>query len=162
MQNEKNFVIRRAEKKDIPEMLRLLVEVNMVHHTIRPDLFKGPATKYTEADLEKRILQIDDPIFICEDADGTFYGYIFCETQQTPDTFLRCGMKTLYIDDLCVDEISRGHHVGEKLYHAAMDYARETGCYNVTLHVWEGNDGAEKFYRAMGMKPQYTCMETIL
>ena len=37
--------IRYAEERDIDDILRLLVQVNMVHHTIRPDLFKGPATK---------------------------------------------------------------------------------------------------------------------
>ena len=40
--------IRRAEKKDISKVLELLVQVNMVHHNGRPDLFKGPATKYTQ------------------------------------------------------------------------------------------------------------------
>ena len=47
--------IRHAEKKDITDMLRLLTEVNMVHHTIRPDLFKGPATKYSHEELEQKL-----------------------------------------------------------------------------------------------------------
>ena len=40
-------MIRRAKENDIPDVLRLLVQVCMVHHNGRPDLFKGPATKYT-------------------------------------------------------------------------------------------------------------------
>ena len=43
--------VRRATEKDIPRILELLVQVNMVHHLGRPDLFNGPATKYTEEEL---------------------------------------------------------------------------------------------------------------
>ena len=47
--------IRRAQEHDIEDILRLLVEVNMVHHTIRPDLFKGPATKYNAQELAEKL-----------------------------------------------------------------------------------------------------------
>lgn len=160
--SDENFILRRAEEKDISEIRRLLVEVNMVHHNIRPDLFKGPATKYSEEELKGMVHDDDNPIFVCVNSDGTFYGYIMCQLEETKESALRTGIKTLYIDDLCADEGSRGHHVGEKLYHFAVKYAKAIGCYNVTLHVWEGNDTAENFYKAMGMKPQFTCMEMIL
>lgn len=160
--SDNHFILRRAEEKDISEIRRLLVEVNMVHHNIRSDLFKGPATKYSEEELKGMVHDDENPIFVCVDSDGKFYGYIMCQLEVTEENALRTGIKTLYIDDLCVDEISRGHHVGEKLYHYTVDYAKKIGCYNVTLHVWGGNDNAQKFYEAMGMKPQFTCMETIL
>ena len=34
-------MVRRAEVRDIPAILNLLVQVDMVHHNGRPDLFKG-------------------------------------------------------------------------------------------------------------------------
>ena len=40
--------------------------------------------------------------------------------------------------------------------------AKKLGCYELTLNVWEGNDGALAFYKAMGMKPKETQMEYIL
>jgi ribosomal protein S18 acetylase RimI-like enzyme len=70
--------------------------------------------------------------------------------------------KTLYLDDLCVDESARGRHVGSILYNAVLEHARKLGCHNVTLHVWECNPSARKFYEAMGMKPMSTTMETVL
>ncbi len=154
--------IRRAEKKDIDDMLRLLTEVNMVHHTIRPDLFKGPATKYSHEELEQKLNVKDDPIFVYTDESDNMLGYIFCEAQEVKESPLRTGIRTLYIDDLCVDETSRGKHVGKQLYEYVLDYARSMGYYNVTLHVWGGNDSALKFYRKMGMQDQYLCMEQIL
>ncbi len=160
--DSKSFQIRRAVDADIPDIQRLLVEVNMVHHNIRPDLFKGPATKYNVEELGQILKDENRPVFAYIGEDGTFCGYIFCEIMHTEESPLRTGIKTLYIDDLCVDEASRGKHVGSALYRYAVDYARQIGCYNVTLHVWGGNDSAEQFYRNMGMKTQYTCMEEIL
>ena len=154
--------IRRAEKKDIEDILRLLTQVNMVHHAIRPDLFKGPATKYSHAELEQKILAEEDPIFVLTDEEDHMLGYIFCETQEVIESPLRTGIRTLYIDDLCVDETARGQHVGRQLYEYALDYARSHGFYNVTLHVWGGNDPALQFYQKMGMQNQYQCLEQIL
>ena len=45
--------VRRAVKEDIPRLLELLVHVDMVHHNGRPDLFNGPATKYSAEELEE-------------------------------------------------------------------------------------------------------------
>ncbi len=154
--------IRRAEKKDIDDILRLLVEVNMVHHTIRPDLFKGPATKYNAEELAAKLREDEDPIFVGVDEDDRLLGYIFCQSEEVEESPLRTGIRTLYIDDLCVDETSRGQHVGQKLYEYVLDYAREKGFYNVTLHVWGGNESALAFYRKMGMTEQFTCLEQVL
>ena len=71
-------------------------------------------------------------------------------------------IKTLYIDDICVDENARGKHVGKALYEYVHDYAQSIGCNNITLNVWDGNDAALNFYRNMGMKVQKTTMEVIL
>ena len=157
-----NMQIRYAEERDTDDILRLLVQVNMVHHTIRPDLFKGPATKYSREELLAKLHLEDDPIFVCVDDEDRLLGYIFCMTETVEESPLRTGIRTLYIDDLCVDETSRGQHVGQMLYRHVLDYARSKDYYNVTLHVWGGNDGALRFYRAMGMQDQFTCLEQIL
>ena len=41
-------------------------------------------------------------------------------------------------------------------------FAKEQGCYNVTLNVWECNPSARKFYEKAGLKPYKTGMEVIL
>ena len=139
--------IRLAEHRDIDDILHLLTQVNMVHHRIRPDLFKGPATKYSREELEEKIWSWEDhstddrredgqpperqpledqspnrpsrtvpspkdPVFVFPDDDGHILGYIFCEAQEVVESPLRTGIRTLYIDDLCVDETARGRHIG--------------------------------------------------
>ena len=153
-------MIRKAEKKDIPGIIKLLHQVNMVHHVIRPDLFKPYTTKYNEQELEALLDDDNKPIFVFD--DGKIQGHAFCQVTEVKGDKLLQDIKTLYIDDICVDEKARGKHVGKALYEFVRDYAKSIGCYNITLNVWEGNDSATSFYRNMGMKVQKTGMETIL
>ena len=153
--------IRPAEARDIPDVLRLLVQVNMVHHNGRPDLFKGPATKYDAEELKAIFADAQRPVFVY-DEDGHVLGYAFCVFQQHVDSPLMTDIKTLYIDDLCVDENQRGKHIGTALYRHVLDFARQSGCYNVTLNVWSCNPSALRFYEKCGLAPQKIGMEKIL
>ena len=153
-------MIRTANTSDLKRIIELLHQVNMVHHVIRPDLFKPYATKYNEQELEDLLSDESKPIFVYD--DGVVRGYAFCQISEVKDNQLLQDVKTLYIDDICVDENARGKHVGKALYEYVRDYARSIGCYHITLNVWEGNDAALSFYRNMGMKVQKTTMEAIL
>ncbi len=155
------ITVRPAREGDIPAILDLLVQVNMVHHNIRPDLFRGPAVKYSAGDLILLFQDPDSPVFVAEAEDGSVLGHCFCQLQQHSDAIFT-DARTLYIDDICVDEKCRGRSVGRLLYHHAVDFARSSGCYNVTLNVWQGNDPAMAFYRNMGMSTQKITMEQIL
>ena len=153
-------MIRKAKKSDIKRIIELLHQVNMVHHVIRPDLFKPYTTKYDEQALEELLNNGNKPIFVFD--DGVVQGYAFCQVTEVKNDQLLQDIKTLYIDDICVDETARGKHVGKALYDYVHDYALSIGCYNITLNVWKGNEPAICFYRNMGMQVQKTTMETIL
>ncbi len=154
--------VRRAQKQDIPGILALLLQVDMVHHKGRPDLFKGPATKYDEDELETLMSDPQRPIFVYEDEEGRVLGHAFCIHKQVVDDPVLTDVKTLYIDDICVDEKGRGKGIGKSLYLYVKEYARENGFYNITLNVWNCNPGAMKFYEAMGLLPQKICMEELV
>ena len=154
--------IRRAEKKDMPGINRLLRQVLMVHHNGRPDLFKANAKKYTDEQLEELIEDDTKPVFVCVDEKNMVLGYAFCVWQQHINSEILTDIKTLYIDDLCVEETKRGQHIGKSLYEYVLDYARENKFYNVTLNVWSLNESAMKFYEACGLVPQKVGMEKIL
>lgn len=154
--------VRKAEIKDIPAILKLLVQVDMVHHNGRPDLFKGPATKYDAKQLEEIIGDEKTPVFVCINDEGSVVGHAFCIHKQILNDSVLTDIKTLYIDDICVDEVARKSGVGKALYDHVIEYAKSQDCYNVTLNVWSCNPGAMKFYEMMGMKPQKIGMETIL
>lgn len=154
--------IRRAKVQDIDGINNLLMQVCLVHHKGRPDLFKYGAKKYSDEELKEIIADDMRPIFVAVDDAQKVLGYAFCIFQQHINNNILTDIKTLYIDDLCVDETIRGQHIGKRLYDAVLSFAKESGCYNVTLNVWSLNEGAMKFYEACGLKPQKVGMETIL
>ena len=153
--------VRRAEKRDIPALMKLLAQVNRVHYDGRPDLFKL-TTKYTEDELAGILENDRTPVFVCEDGAGCILGHGFCMLQRPENTRLLHDNLTLYIDDICVDETARGQQVGRAIYEHILSFARSCGCYNVTLNVWTCNPGAMRFYEALGMEPYKVGMETIL
>ena len=154
--------IRRACLKDMYGINNLLMQVCLVHHRGRPDLFKYGAKKYTDAELSDIIKDDLRPILVATDEKDNVLGYAFCIFQQHINNNILTDVKTLYIDDLCVDENLRGQHIGKKLYDAVLSFAKDHGCYNVTLNVWSLNEPAMKFYESCGLKPQKIGMETIL
>ncbi len=154
--------IRRAEEKDMNGINHLLCQVLMVHHNGRPDLFKGNVKKYTDEELLQIIKDDGRPIFVGVDEKEHVLGYAFCVFQQHVNDNILTDIKTLYIDDLCVDENIRGQHIGKQLYEHVLVFAKESGCYNVTLNVWSCNEGAMKFYEKCGLVPQKIGMEKIL
>ena len=154
--------IRRAKTTDMAGINKLLEQVLMVHHNGRPDLFKSGAKKYTDEELTLIIADDMKPIFVAVDEQEKVMGYAFCLFQQHLNNNILTDIKTLYIDDLCVDENLRGMHIGRQLYDYVLSYAKEQGCYNLTLNVWSCNESAVKFYEKCGLVPQKVGMEKIL
>lgn len=152
--------IRTAQPADIPQLARLLYQVCAVHAEQRPDLFRAGARKYTDEQLEALLQDASVRIFVAAE-DAHLLGYAFCFIRHSESNAL-CDIKTLYLDDLCVDADCRGRKIGTKLYEHTVAYAREIGCYNVTLNVWACNKDAMRFYEHCGMQIQKLGMETIL
>lgn len=154
--------IRRAKDSDMSGINKLLQQVLMVHHNGRPDLFKANVKKYTDEELSEILADDSKPIFVALDEKEEVLGYAFCVFQQHINNNILTDIKTLYIDDLCVDEDKRGQHIGKQLYEYVLQFAKEQGCYNVTLNVWSLNENAMKFYESCGLVPQKVGMEKIL
>ena len=151
------MLIRRAEITDIPDILRLLVQVCNVHQDIRPDIFKRDGVKYTESDLRELLTDESRPVW-CAVEDRHFLGYCFCQWKEYRDSSVSTDRKELYIDDLCVDEAARGKGVATELFRYVTAVAKSEGANFITLNVWEGNS-ARSFYDKMGMKPRKTTLE---
>lgn len=156
-----NVTIRTASEGDIPALDRLLFQVHKVHSDVRPDIFKAGAKKYTDDELSAILSNEKTPVFVAEVA-GSVAGYAFCVHKQLLDNNNMTDIKTLYIDDLCVDAELRGRHIGKALYDYVLCYAKQNGFYNVTLNVWADNKSAVRFYESIGMRVQKIGMEKIL
>ncbi len=133
-------MVRKAAKRDVQAIIKLLHQVDMVHHVIRPDLFKPNTTKYNEQELEALLEDESKPIFVYD--NGQVLGHAFCMFTEVKDDKLLQNIKTLYIDDICVDEKARGKHVGNRLQqHYPECMGRQRSC---TKFLQEyGHEGAK-------------------
>ena len=152
------MLIRRAVISDIPDILRLLVQVCNVHQAIRPEIFKRDGVKYTESDLCELLQDESRPVWCALDGER-FLGYCFCQWVEYRDSSVSTDRRELYIDDLCVDESARGRGVATALFRHVTEAARASGTDFITLNVWRGNDSALRFYEKMGMTPRKTTLE---
>lgn len=155
------MLIRKAEIKDIDEILYLLSDVLELHVRIRPDIFESGHTKYTKEELINKLNEENFHVYVGE-ISNKVVAYAMCVIELPKFTHTMKKVKTMYIDDIEVNPDYRGQGLGRLLFEFLKEEAKRLGCYNITLNEWEGNDGAIKFYEKLGMKPQKTTLELIL
>ena len=151
-------MIRKAEEKDIPRLIKLLRQVHDVHSSKRPDIFRVGSKKYNENELRNILSNETSPVFVAE-LDSIVIGYAFCIYQSTKDDNSLMDRETLYIDDLCVDETSRGKGIGKALFNYVKTFAENNGFNDIVLNVWECNASAKKFYEKLGLVARKTVLE---
>lgn len=165
--NDRELYVRPLEAQDVAKVMDLLEQVNLVHYNGRPDIFKHD-TKFSEEDVKNIFVgNIDKPVFVCVEVgpggEEQVLGHAFCEVQENLGNSVVKAKRTLYIDDICVDEKTRGAGVGRMLYNHVLDYAKADGDFdNITLNVWSFNEPAYNFYLSMGLTPQRVIMEKTL
>ena len=165
--SEKELYVRPLEEQDVPKVMDLLAQVNLVHYNGRPDIFKLD-TKFTEDDIVHNFIGNEkNPVFVCvevdEEGNESVMGHAFCQIQENLGNSVIRAKRTLYIDDICVDEEERGRKIGKRLYDYVLAFAEKDGDFdNIALNVWNFNEPAYNFYISMGLTPQRTIMEKVL
>ena len=158
------ITVRRAIPDDYEVIGRLLGEILKQHQSGRPDLFEADADisgKYTRGEFDELLADKKTVIFSAV-SGGEVVGYLICKIIVERENHVLKNIKTLYLDDLCVDESHRHSGAGRLLMSAAEEYARENGFHNITLNVWEFNENAKAFYKHLGYGTQRREMEKIL
>ena len=151
-------VIRRAVPSDAEQILLLLEQVEAIHQKGRPDLFRVDGTKYTIPELHEIMADDERPIFVA-DIGGRVVGYIFGIISETKNSTMLVDMKTIHLDDVCIDERCRGMGIGGLLMEYVTGWAKSVGCTRMDLDVWEFNDGARRFYEKYGFITQKRRMD---
>jgi GNAT superfamily N-acetyltransferase len=140
--------VRHASPSDVPDIVRLALEVQDVHVAGRPDLFK-PGGVETLAEVARRIV-----------ADGQFYlvatlgdravGYAYARLVDEPESPWRYAARTLVLDQMSVARDHRSRGIGEALWNAVRDVATTERVERVILNVWSFNRDARRFYERLG------------
>ena len=119
------MIIRKAKEKDIPRIIELLGQVLQIHADIRPDIFIPDTTKYTVEELTELLKNKEKPIYVAVNESDVCVGYAFCQLQEQPFSNNMVQFKSLFIDDLCVDQQARGQHIGESLFEHVKKRSQE-------------------------------------
>ena len=117
-------MIRDAKEKDIPRILELLKQVLQIHADIRPDIFIPGTTKYTIDELREILKNKETPIYVAVNEADVCVGYAFCQLREQPFSNNMVPFKSLFIDDLCIDQEARGQHIGESLFEYVKNEAK--------------------------------------
>jgi len=153
-----SVVIRRAMVDDAEGILALLEQVEAIHQKGRPDLFREHGTKYTITELFEIMADAERPIFVAVEGCKVV-GYIFGIITETKDSTMLVDMKTIHLDDVCIDEKCRGMGIGGQLMEYVTAWAKSVGCNRMDLDVWEFNSDARRFYEKYGFVTQKRRMD---
>ena len=151
--------VRFAEEKDVARISELLVQIGGIHHKARPDIFNPATPKFSADDLKEIFQSPAKFVFVAVDENDVVQGHLFCQTRESDGKGVIAKNKTMWIEDLCVDENARSNGIGTMLFDAVEKFAKEQQCGSITLNVWEFNESAKVFYEKNGMSIQRFTLE---
>jgi len=134
-----NFIIRKGEKKDMPSVLDLIIELAVFE--------KEPnAVKISVEDLVKNGRK-ENPSFytFVAEIDREIVGMALFY-----DRFSTWDGPSLHLEDLIVTEKFRGNGIGKALYDKVLEFALQQGIQRVEWVVLDWNTPAIEFYKSTG------------
>jgi len=136
-----NFIIRKAVKKDMPQVLELIKELAIFEK--EPD-----AVEITISDLENDGFG-SNPQFQC------FVGEVNNKIKGIALVYNRYSTwkgRALHLEDLIVSEQSRGTGLGTALLDEVIKYGHSLGVKRINWEVLDWNEPAIAFYEKKGAK----------
>lgn len=134
-----NFIIRKAEKQDIPSILDLIRELAIYER--QPD-----AVILSESELENAVFG-EQPwvyIYVAESENKlvgmALYYYGFSTWKG----------RSLHLEDLIVNEKYRKRGIGKALMHQVLQIAKSENVERMSWEVLDWNEPAIEFYRSLG------------
>ncbi|QQR87843.1 MAG: GNAT family N-acetyltransferase [Flavobacteriales bacterium] len=128
-------VIRRAEERDVPQMLALVKELALFERA--PEEVTVTLQHMKEAGFGA------DPVWVgwVAEADGVIAGMAVCY-----ERYSTWKGRRLYLEDIIVTESARGHRIGEKLFRQCAAHAVEHNYSGMLWQVLDWNTDAIRFY----------------
>jgi N-acetylglutamate synthase-like GNAT family acetyltransferase len=131
-----DFIIRKGEERDLPQVLDLIRE--LAAYEKMPDEVDNTVEMMREDGFGK------DPIFDFEVAEkvGKVIGCAIYYIK-----YSSWKGKKFYLEDLIVTESERGNKAGKALFERCLELAKESGSYSMLWQVIDWNEPAINFYK---------------
>ena len=144
--------IREATTQDVPAIILLLYESDILHWDARPDHFGNPGEPVRVEDYVEHLLEEENGVILVAERENATVGLIQLATfdqQSGPHPRDRPHAK---IGDIVVTREHRRSGVGRMLMAAASDWAKARGATEVELTVWDFNSNAKALYESLGYR----------
>jgi ribosomal protein S18 acetylase RimI-like enzyme len=145
-----DIVVRRAELRDLGDILPLWEEMMRFHAALDPRLEVGPEGASYMRRVFREWLGSKDCWVLVAEAEGQIVGYIVGRVADNPPVF---RLQTYgHISDICVAPEWRRRGVGRRLYQALREWFKEKDLSVVQLNAAHRNSTSLAFWRAMGFE----------
>ena len=154
------MIIRDLDPKDFSAVDSLMNELHALHAKSRPDIYVPAEHIYSEEQFLD-MLSDESTFAICAETEGEIAGICFFEVRQSGGNGKKgvAQNRIAFVNDIVVAEKFRRRGIAKQLFAAAEKTAKEKGAVRLDLMVWNFNEDALGFYKAMGMDVQRFVLE---
>jgi len=151
--------IRLASEADYDALSPVFAEAERYHREALPHIFRAPQGQFPPPSLFRQwVSEAGSAVFVADD-DGDLSGFATVRTDSAPDEGILQPRSFAVVDTLAVRSGQRRRGIGRSLMEAVHGWARERRLGHISLNVWEFNEPAIDFYRALGYQTLSRQME---
>ena len=147
--------IRLANEEDYPVIEKIMQQVQQLHISLRPDIYKPVSTALTKEELMQGIGQKS---FYVAEAEGKPVGVLSFLHRSVRGAH-QVPREVLFVDTMAVDEAYRGKGVGKAFLEFLKEEKTERGFDGIELQVNARNIAAYDIYRHWGFTEKSINME---
>jgi len=150
MDNSTEIAIRQATAKDYDALCDIIDQVDTLHRDRMPHIFQKPPGPVRDREYILGLLADDDVGLFVAEIEGQVAGFVHALVRDTPPWPVLVPRRRAFIDSLAVGQQFRRRGIGRALMNQAHKWAMAKGAVDVELNVFEFNQPALTFYRALG------------
>src|SRR5690606_28771889 len=140
------FLVRPAERRDLPSLGRLGAELLRAHHAFDASRFIPPGADPEGGYawfLGTRLVEATDVVLVAE-RDARIVGYVYAGVE--PMSWKELRDEAGFIHDLVVEPTARGSGVGSALLEHGIEWLAGRGVARVMLWTAQGNQAAQRLF----------------
>ncbi len=146
------MLIRQATTEDYKGLCAILDEVDALHQTALPHLFRDPGGPARSRAYIASIVEDKNACLWIAEHEEQIIGILHITIRETHDIPILVPRRYAAISTIAVSHAHRRKGIGRALLETAEHWARAKNATQIELHVWEFNEGARAFYEALGYR----------
>ena len=154
MKGDSQMHFRKAQKEDLPAIVRLLADDELGSGRER---YEDPLPEEYDQAFDAIEAQIGNQVILALEEEEV----IGCIQLTIIPGLARLGMKRAQIEGVRVDKKYRGKRVGEALFKEAIAIAKTEKCGLVQLTTDKQRNDAHRFYERLGFSASHEGMKLI-